>query len=64
MSLGAPVSSLYGALSLIHERFPRCSHAELFLRIALSLAFTDIQESFNLPFRQKAAYLQAGALTS
>ncbi|MDB5265221.1 MAG: hypothetical protein JWN64_792 [Parcubacteria group bacterium] len=29
-----------------------------------NLAFTDIPESFNLPFRQKAARLQAGALTS
>jgi len=30
----------------------------------VNLAFTVIQESFNLPFGQKAARLQADALTS
>jgi hypothetical protein len=29
-----------------------------------NVAFTDIPESFNLPFRQKAALLQGSALTS
>lgn len=56
--VGVPVSSLYGAPSLIHEGFPRYSH------ILMDLAFTDIPESFNLPFGEEAARLQGGALTS
>ena len=40
LSVGAPVSSLYGAPVLIHTGFPRYSH------IPSDLAFTDIPESF------------------
>ncbi len=58
--LGTPVSSLYGAPLLIHKGFPRCSH----IHSKVNLAFTDIPESFNLPFGQEAACLQASALTN
>lgn len=34
------------------------------LKIMLHVASTDIPESFNLPFEEKAARLQADALTS
>lgn len=58
-NVGAPVSSLYGAPS--HMREVPSVFAYL---VNQDLAFTDIPESFNLPFRQKAARLQASALTS
>jgi len=42
-----------------------CVWGSLGIRISQwDLAFTDIPESFNLPFEEKAARLQAGALTS
>lgn len=58
-NVGVSVSSLYGALPN-KRKFPRCSH--IFPK--KNLAFTVIPKFFNLPFRQKAARLQANALTS
>lgn len=62
--VGTPVSSLYGApmLCVCVREVPSVFAYQSY--VMTDVAFTDIQESFNLPFEQKAARLQADALTS
>ena len=62
MEVGAPVSSLYGA-PVIAIAIYGVPSVFAYL-VNQDLAFTDIPESFNPPFRQKAARLQASALTN
>ena len=64
-NLGTLVSSLYGAprdrkailRGSLGIRMPSSNQ-----KLERGLAFTDIPKSFNLSFRQKAAYLQGSAL--